>query len=158
MRRHSWSAPPIARDRHSPTAPVMLQIAILAALLVTAGGFALVSSRTISAAAQHDELGRHRFLSAFNSLRMPAELLIQAYDALSRRISAPGVPITPGSRLAEDLGLTRMDAEDLALLIAARCEGRIPTARDLDQLDLAVHTVEDLLNFLEPFCDTALAA
>jgi hypothetical protein len=136
----------------------MLQIAIVASLLLVAGGFALVSSRTISAAAQRDELGRHRFLSAFSAHRLPAELLIQAYDTLSRRVSAPGVPMTPGSRLAEDLGLTRMDAEDLALLIAARCEGRIPSARDLDQLDLAVHTVEDLLNFLEPFCETALAA
>ena len=136
----------------------MLQIAIVATLLVVAVGFALISSRTIAAAAQHDELGRHRFLSAFNSHRLPAEMLVQAYDALSRRVSAPGVPITPASRLAEDLGLTRTDAEDVALLIAARCEGRIPAARDLDQLDLAVHTVEDLLNFLEPFCDVAIAA
>jgi hypothetical protein len=136
----------------------MPQIAIVATLILVAVGFALVSSRTISAAAQHDELGRHRFLSAFNAHRLPAEMLVQAYDALSRRVSAPGVPIAPSSRLAEDLGLTRMDAEDLALLIVARCEGRIPNARDLDRLDLAVHTVEDLLNFLEPFCETSLAA
>ncbi len=136
----------------------MLPIAIVLSLLVVAIGFALASSRTIAAAAQHDELGRHRFLSAFSAHRLPAEMLVQAYDALSRRVSAPGVPLTPATRLAEDLGLTRADAEDLALLIAARCEGRIPTARDLDQLGLAVHTVEDLLNFLEPFCDVALAA
>jgi hypothetical protein len=136
----------------------MLQIAILATMLFVAIAFAVASSRTIEAAAQHDELGRHRFLSTFNRHRLPAEMLVQAYDALSRRVSAPGVAITPGARLAEDLGLTRTDAEDVALLIAARCEGRIPGARDLDQLDMAVHTVEDLLNFLEPFCDVAIAA
>ena len=136
----------------------MLQIAIVATLLIVAVAFALASSRTISAAAHRDELGRHRFLSAFTGHRLPAEMLVQAYDALSRRISAPNVAITPGTRLAEDLGLTRADAEDVALLIAARCEGRIPCARDLDQLDMAVHTVEDLLNFLEPFCDVAVAA
>jgi hypothetical protein len=136
----------------------MLQLAIVSSLLIVAVGFAVVSSRTITAAAAHDELGRHRFLSAFNSHRMPAEMLVQAYDALSRRVSAPGVPITPATRLAEDLGLTRADAEDVALLVAARCEGRIPAARDLDQLDMAVHTVDDLLNFLEPFCDVAIAA
>ena len=136
----------------------MLQIAIVATLLVVAVAFALASSRTISAAARHDELGRHRFLSTFNGRRLPADMLVQAYDALSRRVSAPGVAITPATRLAEDLGLTRMDAEDVALLIAARCEGRIPCARDLDQLDLAVHTVEDLLDFLEPFCAVAIAA
>ena len=136
----------------------MLQLAIIATLLIVAVTFALVSSRTIAAAAELDEVGRRRFLSAFNGRRMPAEMLVQAYDALSRRVSAPGVPITPATRLAEDLGLTRTDAEDVALLIAARCEGRIPAARDLDQLDMAVHTVEDLLNFLEPFCDVAIAA
>ena len=136
----------------------MLQLAIVATLLIVAVTFALASSRTIAAATEHDEVGRRRFLSAFNGHRMPAEMLVQAYDALSRRVSAPGVPITPATRLAEDLGLTRTDAEDVALLIAARCEGRIPGARDLDQLDLAVHTVEDLLNFLEPFCDVAIAA
>lgn len=136
----------------------MLQLSIIATLLLVAVGFAYVSSRTISAAAQHDELGRHRFLSAFAAHRLPAELLIQAYDALSRRISAPTAPITPASRLADDLGLTRMDAEDLALLIAARCEGRIPGAHDLDTLDDSVRTVEDLLLFLTPFCSVAIAA
>jgi hypothetical protein len=136
----------------------VLQIAIVVALLVVALSFAAVSSRTISAAAQRDELGRHRFLSAFNGHRLPAELLIQAYDALTRRVAPPGVSIGPATALATDLGLSRIDAEDLALLIAARCNGRIPTAHDLDDLDEHVQTVEDLLLFLHPFVAVPMAA
>ena len=136
----------------------MLPIVIVVTLLVVAGTFAAVSSRTISAAAQRDELGRHRFLSAFNGHRLPAELLIQAYDALTRRVSPPGVAIGPATQLAADLGFSRMDAEDLALLIAARCQGRIPTAHDLDELDESVRTVEDLLSFLHPFVAVPMAA
>lgn len=136
----------------------MLQIVIVVALLVVALTFAAVSSRTISAAAQRDELGRHRFLSAFAGHRLPAELLIQAYDALSRRVGPPGVTLGPATELAGDLGFSRMDAEDLALLIAARCEGRIPTASDLDHLDDSVRTVEDLLLFLHPFVAVPMAA
>jgi hypothetical protein len=136
----------------------VLQIVIVVSLLVVAGTFAAVSSQTISAAAQRDELGRHRFLSAFNGHRLPAELLIQAYDALSRRVSPPGVTIGPATQLFGDLGFSRMDAEDIALLIAARCQGRIPTARDLDELDDSVRTVEDLLVFLHPFVAVPMAA
>jgi hypothetical protein len=136
----------------------VLQIAIVVALLVVALTFAAVSSGTISAAAQRDELGRHRFLSAFSGHRLPAELLIQAYDALTRRVAPPGVSIGPATALATDLGLSRIDAEDLALLIAARCNGRIPTAHDLDDLDDQVQTVEDLLLFLHPFVAVPMAA
>ncbi|MDF1502308.1 hypothetical protein [Roseisolibacter sp. H3M3-2] len=136
----------------------MLPIVVVVALLLVAAAFAAASSRTISAAARHDELGRHRFLSAFNGRRLPAELLVQTYEALSRRVGAPAVALVPATALAGDLGLTRMDAEDLALLIAARCEGRIPTAHDLDVLDDSVRTVEDLLEFLHPFVAVPVAA
>lgn len=136
----------------------MLQIAIIVALLVVALSFAAVSSRTISAAAQRDELGRHRFLSAFNAHGLPAELLIQTYDALTRRVSTTTVAIGPSTALASDLGLSRIDAEDLALLIAARCNGRIPMGHDLDDLDQRVYTVEDLLHFLHPFVAVPVAA
>ncbi|MGZ8414561.1 MAG: hypothetical protein ACXW05_17675 [Gemmatirosa sp.] len=136
----------------------MLQFAIVAALLIVALAFAAVSSRTISAAAQRDELGRHRFLSAFNAHRLPAELLVHTYDALTRRTAPADITIGPSTALASDLGLSRIDAEDLALLIAARCNGRIPTAHDLDDLDQRVYTVEDLLHFLHPFVAVPMAA
>ncbi len=136
----------------------MSQLTIVAALLVVAIAFAVVSSRTITAAAQRDELGRHRFLSAFASRGLPAELLVRTYEALSRRTMMPGRQLGPATRLADDLGLGLVDAEDLALLIAARCEGRIPCARDLDELGRSVHTVEDLVYFLAPFCLVEMAA
>ena len=59
---------------------------------------------------------------------------------------------------AGDLGFSRMDAEDVALLIAARCQGRIPSAHALDVLDDSVRTVEDLLTFLHPFVAVPMAA
>ena len=136
----------------------MLPIVAVTTLVLLAGTFAAVSSRTISAAARHDELGRHRFLSAFNGHRLPAELLVQTYEALSRRVGAPNAVLGPATALAADLGFTRLDAEDLALLVAARCDGRIPRAQDLDVLDDEVRTVEDLLLFLHPFVETPVAA
>lgn len=135
----------------------MSHLAIVATLLVLAVAFVVVSSRTIAAAAQRDELGRHRFLSAFASHGLPAELLVRTYEALARRATAAR-PLGPSTRLIEDLGLGLVDAEDLALLIAARCEGRIPTGRDLDRLGCSVRTVEDLVCFLSPFCLVELAA
>lgn len=136
----------------------MLQILVVATLLLVAGTFAAVSSRTIAAGTGQDELGRHRFLAAFNGHRIPAELLVQTYDALNRRVGAPNVALLPGTALAAELCLTRLDVEDLALLVAARCDGRIPSARDLDMLDDEVRTVEDLLLFLHPFVAVPVAA
>jgi hypothetical protein len=136
----------------------VLPIVVVATLLLLACTFATVSSRTISAATRHDELGRHRFLSAFGSHRFPAELLVHTFEALDRRVGARSVTLGPATALGEDLGLTRLDAEDVALLVAARCDGRIPTARDLDLLDDEVRTVEDLLVFLHPFVAVPVAA
>lgn len=136
----------------------MSPLPILATLLVLAVAFVVVSSRTIAAAAHRDELGRHRFLSAFASRGIPAELLVRTYEALARRATVPDRPLGPSTRLVEDLGLGLVDAEDLALLIAARCEGRIPTGRDLDHLGRSVRTVDDLVCFLSPFCLVELAA
>jgi hypothetical protein len=136
----------------------VLPIVVVATLLLLAGTFAAVSSRTISAARHHDELGRHRFLAACNRYRLPAELLVHTFEALNRRGGAPNVALGPATVLATDLCLTRLDVEDLALLVAARCDGRIPTARDLDLLDAEVRTVEDLLLFLHPFVAVPVAA
>ena len=137
----------------------MLQIAIVATLLVIAAGFAYVSSRTITAAADRDELGRHRFLSGFASRRnLSPELLIQTYEALARRTNAGSRALGPATRLREDLGLSLADVEDIVLLVAARCEGHIPTGLELDRIAREVSTVEELVDYLTPFVAVEQAA
>ena len=93
--------------------------------------------------------------AAFDGSAIPAELLVQAYETLSRRVGTTIREVRPADRMAEQLGLSDVDVEDVALLIAARCEARIPTAHDLDELDARVRTVEDLIRFLAPFCTRA---
>ncbi len=133
----------------------MPQTALVAAtLLALAAGFVLLMQRRLRAPDEHDTTRRHDFLAAFDGETLPADLLVQTYEALSRRLPA-GRAILPASRLAQDCGLGPFDVEDLALLVAARTRGRIPTARDLDALDASVVTVGDLVRFLAPFC-TAL--
>lgn len=142
----------------------MAQLAVLTVLCVLALGFAVTSSRVLTQAgkAADDTAARHRFLGAFDGrgagpARVPAELLVQAFETLARRLP-DGVPpsaLRPGARLAEDLGLSAADVEDAALLVAARCEARLPQAQDLDALTQRVVTVEDLVRFLVPFVEAA---
>jgi hypothetical protein len=46
----------------------------------------------------------------------------------------------------------------MALVIVARCGGRIPSAAELDDLETGVTTVEDLVMYLTPFCRTGQIA
>ena len=133
----------------------MLELAIFATLLVLAAGFVTGGARALAQADRREIGGRGRFLSAFDGRTIPAELLVQTYETLSRRVGPMGRDIRPADRLADGLGLTSTDIEDVALLVAARCEARIPTAHDLDELDGRVRTVDDLVQFLAPFCDSA---
>lgn len=140
----------------------MVQLAVLAVLFALALGFAVTSSRVIAQAgrAANDTAARHRFLAAFEGLgaaHVPAELLVQTFETLSRRLAdgTPPAALRPRARLAEDLGLSAADVEDAALLVAARCEARLPQARDLDALTRRVVTVEDLVRFLVPFVEAA---
>lgn len=59
--------------------------------------------------------------------------------------------VNPGDDLARDHRLAALDLEDAVLVIADRAGARLPGPRDLDQLAEQVHTVEDLLRFLDPF-------
>lgn len=142
----------------------MVQFAVLTVLFVLAFGFAVTSSRVITRAgrAAEDTAARHRFLTAFDALgagsaRVPAELLVQAFETLARRMpdGTPPSALRPSARLAADLGLSVADVEDAALLVAARCEARLPQAQDLDALTRRVVTVEDLVRFLVPFVEAA---
>ncbi|GJG85640.1 hypothetical protein tb265_08210 [Gemmatimonadetes bacterium T265] len=131
----------------------MLPIAILALLLVAATGFAVASIRALGR--PHDALdmpSRREFLAEFDGEGLPANVLVEAYEALGRRLVTRGMRVTRRARLSDDLGLTAADVEDVALLVAARCEGRLPAAADLNVLDTSVRTVGELIRFLTPFC------
>ena len=138
----------------------MTQFVILAVLFVIALGFAVSSSRVISHAdrSEQDSAARHRFLAAFDARSpgcAPAELLVQAFEMLARRLpdSTPASALRPGARLRGELGLTAEDVEDAALLVAARCEAPLPHGTDLDALTRDVVTVEEFVQFLRPFIE-----
>lgn len=131
----------------------MLPILTIALLLAGAIGFAAVSIRALARTdGVFDMPARREFLSEFDDDRLPANMLVEAYEALGRRIGGRGRRVTRSARLLADLGLTAADVEDVALLVAARCEGRLPVADDLNTLDASVRTVGDLIRFLTPFC------
>jgi hypothetical protein len=77
-------------------------------------------------------------------------VLAHTYDALHRRRGRP--VIRAGDELADTFGLSRLDVEDLALVVIARCGGRIPSAMDLDQLGRTVRSVDDLVAYVMTFC------
>lgn len=130
----------------------MIATSIFATLVVLSAGFVAVGARALDRANRRELGGRGRFLSAFDGEGLPAELLVQAYETLSRRVGPNVRDIRPSDRLGPGFGLTEMDVEDVALLVAARSDARIPTSHDLDELDLRVETVADLVRFLAPFC------
>ena len=130
----------------------MFQIAIVTALLLTAVVFALVSSRAIDRADSRDDVARHLFLAGFDGSGVSTELLLEVFHALRRRVP-PGVDVMrPADQLAATYGFTQADAEDIVLIVAARSEGHLPTAADLDRLGAQVRTTADLVRFLVPFC------
>jgi hypothetical protein len=131
----------------------VLQIAILALLLTAALGFTAVSLRVLARTDGISDMpARREFLSEFDGEGLPANMLVEAYEALGRRLGGRGERVTRSARLAADLRLSAADVEDVALLVAARCEGRLPVRDDLERLDASVVTVGDLIGFLIPFC------
>lgn len=129
----------------------MFEIAIVTALLVTAVVFALVSSRAIDRADSRDDVARHLFLAAFDGSGAPAELLVHTFEALRPRVPQHVDVMRPADHLAALYGFTQEDAEDVALLVAARMQGDLPTVSDLDRFDDQVRTVADLVRYLMPF-------
>ena len=126
----------------------MPQFAIFTTFVLLATGFVVAGTRALNLANRRELGGRNSFLAKFDGSGIPAVLLVQAYETLSRRVSQEIRDIRPGDRLAENLGMTQADMEDVALLVAARSEARIPTAHELDELDARVRTVDDLVRFL----------
>ena len=128
----------------------MTEIVTVSALLLVAIGFVLLTARRMRAAEQKDPIGRARFSAAFDGEHISPVLLGHAYDALRRRLDAPG-ELTPDTDLYAELRLTRLDVEDAALLAIARTHGRLPRGEELDRLDVEVRTAGDLVRFLAPF-------
>ena len=135
----------------------MLQFAVFATFLLLAAGFVLGGTRALNGANRRELGGRNSFLAKFDGSGIPAVLLVQAYETLSRRVSQEIRDIRPGDRLAENFGMSQADMEDVALLVAARSEARIPTAHELDELDERVRTVDDLVRFLAELNEPARA-
>lgn len=96
--------------------------------------------------------GLSRFRDAFRG-RYPEILLAQVYTYLAERHGAqePQYVVNPADDLARAYGLADLDLEDAVLVIADRAGARLPRAQELDGLKTGVHTVEDLLRFLEPY-------
>ena len=96
--------------------------------------------------------GLSRFRDVFRG-RYPEILLAQVYAYLAERHGAqePQYVVNPGDDLARVYGLADLDLEDAVLVIADRAGARLPRAQELDGLKTGVHTVEDLLRFLEPY-------
>ena len=129
----------------------MFELAIVTALLVTAVVFALVSSRAIDRADSRDEVARYLFVAAFDGSGVKPDLLEETFRALRPRVPEHLTVIRPADHLASLYGFTAEDAEDVALLIAARVGGDLPGPADLDRFDEQVRTVADLVRFLIPF-------
>jgi hypothetical protein len=143
---------------HHPEGRRVLPFAVFATFLLLATGFLVAGSRALDSANRRELGGRNTFLARFDGTGIPADLLVQAYETLSRRVSAEVRDIRPGDRLVENFGMTAADMEDVALLVAARCEARIPSAHELDELDARVRTVDDLVRFLVQFYEPSRVA
>jgi hypothetical protein len=129
----------------------VFELAIVTVLLITAVAFAFFSSRAIDRADSRDEVARHLFLAAFDGSGVSRDLLLHVFDALRPRVPQHVDVMRPADGLASIYGFTQADAEDVALLVASRADGELPTPADLDRLDAEVRTVADLVRFLVPF-------
>jgi hypothetical protein len=129
-----------------------VRLSVLVAIVVLVIGlFALVRATRLNRASIERD-GLSRFRDAFHG-RFPEILLAQVYGYLAERHGAqePHYLVNPADDLEREFGLVDLDLEDAVLVIADRAGARLPRAQELDGLKGAVHTVEDLLHFLEPY-------
>jgi hypothetical protein len=129
---------------------VRLTVIVAVAVLV-AGVLALVRAQRINRASIERD-GLSRFRDSFRG-RFPEILLAQVYRYLAERHGAvePHYIVNPKDDLQRVYGLADLDLEDAVLVIADRAGARLPRANELDALKSTVHTVEDLLRYLEPY-------
>jgi hypothetical protein len=134
--------------------PVLLASAAVA---LVALAYVLLRVKRARVARATGAAARARFASHFAARSAPEELLVHTYDVLQQRRASETADVQPAAHLRRDFGLTRLDLEDVALVIVARVGGRMPGAEDLDRLEAQVTTVDDLVGFLAPFCSLRAA-
>lgn len=125
-------------------------IVVAAAVLIIALAALVRASRLSRKASELD--GLSRFRDVFRG-RYPEILLRQVYTYLaeSHGVMEGHYVINPRDDLRTVHGLADLDLEDAVLVIADRAGARLPRASELDELKDSVHTVDDLLRFLEPY-------
>jgi hypothetical protein len=131
---------------------------IILALIVLAGGlFYVLRLRSKAYRRVHVKDGLTQFKASFPGRRIPDALLEQTYAHLIERREAVGDDadehfiVAPGHDLRTVYHLDGLDIEDAVLVIADRASARLPRAHDLDDLKGKVRTVQDLVQFLEPY-------
>ncbi|MBL0939444.1 MAG: hypothetical protein IBJ03_11140 [Gemmatimonadaceae bacterium] len=115
------------------------------------GLFALIRARRLTKASIERD-GLSRFRDSFGG-RYPEILISQVYMYLAEQHGAvePHYIVNPQDDLDRVYGLADLDLEDAVLVIADRAGARLPRANELDELKTRVRTVEDLLQYLEPY-------
>ncbi|WP_373068292.1 hypothetical protein [Gemmatimonas sp.] len=124
---------------------------IVAIVVLVIGLIALIRAQRINRASIERD-GLSRFRDAFRG-RYPELLLAQVYAYLAERHGAvgPHYLVNPNDNLESEYALIDLDLEDAVLVIADRAGARLPRANELDELKAKVHSVDDLLRYLEPF-------
>ncbi len=135
-----------------------MRTTILLALVVLAvGSIYLARVRMRADRRSHVRDGLAQFIASFPGRDFPEELLRQTYEHLVGRREAVGeyndahFIVVPGHDLRSVYHLDGLDIEDAVLVIADRAGARLPRANDLDDLKGHVETVQDLVEFLEPY-------
>jgi len=130
---------------------------LLALAVLAAGSIYLARVRMRSNRQLHVRDGLTQFKASFPGRRIPEELLEQTYAHLIERREAVGDDedehfiVAPGHDLRTVYHLDGLDIEDAVLLISDRAGARLPRAHDLDDLKGRVQTVQDMVQFLEPY-------
>jgi hypothetical protein len=150
-RRDAFRPSP-ARGRTLVRTTILLGLSVLAA-----GSIYLARLRMRSDRRSFEKDGLTQFKASFPGRDLPDALLEQTYAHLIERREAVGEDdashfnVAPGHDLRTVYHLDGLDIEDAVLVIADRATARLPRAHDLDDLKGHVKTVQDMVDFLEPY-------
>lgn len=135
-----------------------MRTTILMGLSALAGGsIYLAWLRVRSDRRSFERDGLTQFKASFPGRNLPDALLEHTYAHLVERREAVGEHdeehflVAPGHNLRTVYHLDGLDIEDAVLVIADRATVRLPKAHDLDDLKGRVQTVQDMVEFLEPY-------
>lgn len=136
-----------------------MKLTLLAALFVLGLGISVLIRTRKANRDSNERDGLTRFRQAYANRGFPDALLQGTYLYLAERDAASGAHyvVSPTDNLQRTYGLVDLDLEDAVLVIADKAGARLPNAHDLDALKDKVHTVDDLLAFLNPYFGSAPA-